>query len=118
MNIKQIIQVVCEEYGLESWEIQRRTRKRYIREPRQVIHYFANKLTKMSLYGIGEEAGKLTHATVLNSIKVVQNYIDTDKEFSVNMDRLRDCIKNYYLRLKNMNTYQDRKEYYLKSINS
>ena len=81
-----ITRYFCEEYGM-SWEkVFSRTRKEPIRIVRQMIQYCMVKLTGLSFI----EMGRLTcrdHSTITNSHKVIQNYMDTDKDFNDDMQR-------------------------------
>jgi len=45
---------------------------------RQLSHYIIRKNTDLSLRQIGEDTGNFNHATVLHSVKSIQDYIDTD----------------------------------------
>lgn len=55
---------------------------------RQLIFYFCYELNLGTYRYIGSMAGK-DHATVLHSVKVIKNYIDTDKHKA-------DKIKDYW----------------------
>lgn len=77
------------------------SRKRHIAEPRQIYHYFANKLTENTLSAIGYP---LSHATVINSIIKVQNKIDTEKKFKSNIDEIGQKLKEYNLEQLKRNT--------------
>ena len=70
------------------------TGKREIVEPRQIAHYFSKIHTKGSLVSIGNIIGKKDHATVLNSIKAINNFIDTDKKFTKKLNEIEKMIKN------------------------
>ena len=67
---------------------------------RQVIMYFAKRLTRLSLKSIAEnfqgesENGKKDHTSVIYSIEVVNNLMDTDSDF-------RSMIKNILERIQN-----------------
>ena len=63
-------------------EIKDKVRKRQIVEIRQLSHYFVRKNTKLSYADIGILIGDKDHATVMHSIKQVNNLKDSDKLFS------------------------------------
>lgn len=71
-----------------------KTRKREIVKYRQLCHYYAEELTIASLSTIGSYFGNKDHATVLNSINSVSNYIETDIRFKTIYEELRMLIKN------------------------
>ena len=73
---------VCKVFGISTGEITQRNRKRPIVMARQVAHeILSKKLLGYSLVEVGEVVGKLGHASVLNSIKVVYNLLEVDPEF-------------------------------------
>ena len=63
-------------------EIKDKVKKRQIVEIRQLSHYFVRKNTKLSYTDIGILIGNKNHATVMYSIKQVNNLKDFDKLFS------------------------------------
>ena len=87
-KIESILAIVSKEYDLKSDLIHEKTRKRNIIEPRKICHYFASKYTTLSLAKIGELIGSKDHATVLNSRKKVNNYIETDKNFKFRIESI------------------------------
>lgn len=58
---------------------------------RQMAHYMAWKHTKESLKYIGQYFGKKDHATVLNSVKVISNYLETNRTFR---EQYHDFLNN------------------------
>ena len=67
-------------YQLDE-EIKDKIRKRQIVEIRQMSHYFIRHNTKLSFADIGIIAGDKDHATVMHSIKQVNNLKESDKLF-------------------------------------
>lgn len=60
------------------WEkIATKSRKRDVTEPRQMFHYFMKKYSSLSLAAIGSYTLR-DHATVLNSVKVISDLIETN----------------------------------------
>ena len=57
------------------------TSKRESVHNRQLLHYYAREFTERSLSHIGKRFGGRDHATVLHSIKTVNNLMDTDPEY-------------------------------------
>jgi len=58
---------------------------------RQMAHYMAWKHTNQSLKAIGQYFGKKDHSTVLNSVKVISNYLETDRTFR---EQYQDFLNN------------------------
>lgn len=91
----EVIKLVVSDYFNRDYkDLNIKSRKRHIVEPRQIYHYFAKKLTKNTLTAIGYP---LDHATVLNSIIKVQNKIDTEKDFKSNIDEIQILLNDYNL---------------------
>lgn len=69
------------------------TRKREVTQARQITHYFLRKYTKLSFSVIGKYAGDKNHATVMHSIKVVNNLMSTEKAYKEIIDTIDSAIK-------------------------
>ena len=93
ISIDYIQKVVCNYFNLGIDQIQSETRKREIVQARQVAMYFSKSLTKSSLATIGARIGKKDHATVLHACKTVNNLIETDKRFRVQIDEIEKKLK-------------------------
>jgi chromosomal replication initiator protein len=58
-----------------------KSRKRELVIPRQLAHCLAKRKTDETLASIGFFFGKKDHATVLYSIKTIDGFMETDKDF-------------------------------------
>lgn len=81
VSVEYIISVVCQCRNISEEEFFAPTRKRAIVQARQLAMYFSKKYTKSSLANIGMQCGKKDHATVLHSIKTIEDLIETNREF-------------------------------------
>jgi len=69
-------------------------RKRHYVLARQISHYFAKELhPRLSLAFVGKNIGNKDHATVLHSIKTINNLIDTDKVFAAEIEEIKTLLK-------------------------
>jgi len=93
ISIDYIQKVVCNYYNIGLEQLQSRTRKREIVQARQVAMYFSKTLTKSSLATIGSQIGGKDHATVLHACKTVNNLIETDKRFRLQVDEIEKKLK-------------------------
>jgi len=93
-TIDYIIEVVCDYYKLTFDDINNRLKSRGVVICRQFIHYFAWKQTLLSLAVIGERSGLRHYATVIHSIKTIQNLIETDKKIAQQFNDLNKKL-NY-----------------------
>ncbi|MCS7180249.1 MAG: chromosomal replication initiator protein DnaA [bacterium] len=87
VNIKRIMDVVCEYFGLTPVEIKSEKRVKNIILPRQIAMYLARQLTNTSLSSIALEFGGKDHTTVLHAYRKVKELIEKDKS-------LRNIIEN------------------------
>jgi len=76
--IDAIIEIICTGEGISKEELIKKSRDVELVFTRQLILYFCHELKLGSDKYIGSMIGK-DHATVLHSVKVIKNYIDTDK---------------------------------------
>lgn len=101
VTIDYIQQAVCDYFNMSVESLQSKTRKREIVQARQIAMYFSKDLTKLSLCSIGAKIGNKNHATVLHACKTVNNLIDTDKYFRIDMQEIEKKMKeDYKLSLK------------------
>jgi len=93
ISIEYIQKIVCDYYSIPVDLIQSKTRKREIVQARQIAMFFSKSLTKSSLATIGSKIGGKDHATVLHACKTVNNLIDTDKRFRLQINDLEKKLK-------------------------
>jgi chromosomal replication initiator protein len=55
--------------------------------------FFSKSMTKASLATIGTQIGGKDHATVLHACKTVNNLIETDKRFRIQIDEIEKKLK-------------------------
>ena len=93
ISIDYIQKVVCNYYNIGLELLQSKTRKREIVQARQVAMFFSKSMTKSSLATIGSQIGGKDHATVLHACKTVNNLIETDKRFRLQVDEIEKKLK-------------------------
>lgn len=79
-------------YNLSPELLAGKTRKHEVVLARQVAMYLAKQMTNMSLKTIGSHYGGRDHTTVLHSIQMVENYLDTDRTVAQAVEHLRKKI--------------------------
>jgi len=82
LSLQQVMQLVCKEMKITPEYLNLNSREKKIILPRQMAHYIASRKTKHTLGEIGFYFGNKDHSTVLNSVKVISNYLETDREFN------------------------------------
>lgn len=83
-GIRDVIDYVTERYLVSFDEVHSKTRKREVSEPRQIIHWMLRNhvvFNRLSLSAVGELVGSRDHATVLHSVREVNNWLATDRVF-------------------------------------
>jgi len=84
--MEQIIKAIEQVTGMSWQEITSKSQKNEVVIARQLFCYYMRKLTKRSLAQIGRQIWK-DHATVLHSVKAIENYIATKDICTLNMMR-------------------------------
>ena len=77
---------------LSPKELHVKSRKTDVREARQIIMYFAKKMTSKSLAGIGNYFER-DHATASHAIKTIRNMIDTNSDFAKRIIKYEKRLK-------------------------
>jgi chromosomal replication initiator protein len=93
LSIDYIQKVVCDYFNIPIDLVLSKTRKREIVQARQVAMFFSKNLTKSSLATIGSRIGGKDHATVLHACKTVNNLIETDKRFRLQIEEIEKRLK-------------------------
>lgn len=77
-----LIQFVCDYFNVNRLYVQGKSRKREFVIPRQIsMHLIKRIFPEITLEKIGAMFGSRNHATILYSIKTVNDLIDTDRKF-------------------------------------
>ena len=87
----KIIRETARYYSLKEEEIKGLSRAKGPTEARQIAMYLMRSLTNLSLKEIGEQFENRNHATVLSSIRKIEDMIKTDQNMTA---RIRDISSN------------------------
>lgn len=97
---KTIKQIVAKHHNLKESDLCLVSRKIEIVEARQISMYFYRIYTKLSLKKIGAEFAylehKFAHKTVIDSIRHVNDLIDSDKLFKAKIEEIEKQVKRHY----------------------
>jgi chromosomal replication initiator protein len=91
--IHNINKTICFHFNLELNEFLQKDKKRKYVKPRQIATYFSKKLTTLPISEIGRQIGGKSHANVLYSIKVVNNAIETNKAYALEIKEIENKLK-------------------------
>lgn len=89
LTAERIIMEVGRHYGLAPEEICSRSRRRDVLRARQVAMYLCQRLTPLSLEGIGRAVGGRDHSTVVHSCNVVKQLARCSEEFRDEMNEIQ-----------------------------
>jgi chromosomal replication initiator protein len=92
ISIDTIQKLVCDFLQVPLDSMRAKTRKREIVQARQISMFFAKELTKSSLKTIGLHFGGRDHSTVIHAVQTVNDLIETDKEFRINIEEIKKKI--------------------------
>ena len=93
ISIDDIINVVCNHFGLNITAIHTKSRKKDIVQARQIAMYLAKNHTELSTSKIGKFIGNKDHATVLHACKTVKGQLEVDKAFQADMTEIEMQLK-------------------------
>lgn len=88
---KIIIDKVCRFYNVDFEKLKEKTRKSEIVLPRQICAYLLKFNAKMTLEKIGFIFNQ-DHSNISHACKVIENYLDTDKNFKKKFDELKSLF--------------------------
>ena len=81
LTIDDILEKVCQHFGVSRQSVFSKSRKRDLVQVRQVSMYLAQKYTRMPASRIGQLIGGRDHSTVLHSCTAIEQRLSVDKAF-------------------------------------
>ena len=93
LTIDDILEKVCQHYGVSQQNVFSKSRKRDLVQVRQVSMYLAKKYTKMPDARIGQLIGNRDHSTVIHSCTAIENRLKIDKEFVDELSSIENSFK-------------------------
>jgi len=93
ITIDMILKEVSSQFSINIADIKSEKRVRSVMLPRQITMYLARKLTDLSLVGIGQKFGGRDHATIIHSIKKIENEIKLKKELKSTVEKIEQRLK-------------------------
>lgn len=94
VTMDAIIESTCEHYNIKQEEIYGKSRKANIVLVRQLSMYLAQQHTKLTISKIGTLVGGRNHATVIHSVKTIEDRMKVDKEFRKTVAELENKLKD------------------------
>ena len=93
LTIDDIIEKVCNHYGVDQKNVFSKSRKRDYVQVRQVSMYLAQKHTKMPASRIGQLIGGRDHSTVIHSCNTIEKRLKIDKAFYAELSSIENSFK-------------------------
>ena len=93
IEVIDVLEKVCEHYGVDTSVVNSKGRKREIVQVRQVAMFLAKKHTEASTSKIGKLIGKRDHATVLHACKMVSSQMEVDKVFRGELEEIEKLLR-------------------------
>ena len=93
-TLRKLCELVADEFQMSEKDLFMTTRARSHREPRQIFHYLASRHSPCTITEIGEFSMTMGrnkphhHASVLNSVKKIESYIEFDQDFHYTIKKL------------------------------
>jgi chromosomal replication initiator protein len=94
ITIDMILKEVSSYFSIKASDIKSEKRVRSIMIPRQITIYLSRRLTDASLAGIGEKLGGRDHATIIHSIKRVEEEMKIKKELKEIVEKIELKVKS------------------------
>ena len=91
-TVEKIQKIVANYYGIKIADLSSKSRARVVARPRQVAMYLAKNHTQESLPSIGKGFGGKNHATVIHSIKLIADMMNSDAKFLQEVKGLEEKI--------------------------
>ncbi|MCK5285663.1 MAG: chromosomal replication initiator protein DnaA [Candidatus Pacebacteria bacterium] len=92
VSIKEIIKTVANFYNVEEDMICKKTRKKEIVRPRQLIMYILREDFNVSYPSIGEKLGGRDHTTVIHSCDKIRNNLKNNNLLSQELEQIRSMF--------------------------
>ena len=93
LTIDDILEKVCQHFGVAQQHVFSKSRKRDYVEARQVSMYLAKKYTKMPDSRIGQLIGGRDHSTVIHSCTTIEKRLKVDKAFVDEISSIEHSFK-------------------------
>jgi hypothetical protein len=89
VKIEILINIITKAVGIDRDVLFTKSRKRHLSDTRHLLAFLIKRETELSLANIGKIINR-DHATVLNSVKVWNNLLETDKNYRIRTRTIAD----------------------------
>ncbi|MBM2817510.1 MAG: Chromosomal replication initiator protein DnaA [Parcubacteria group bacterium] len=92
ISVKEVVKIISDFYNLEDGIVIKKSRKKEVVKPRQVIMYILREDFNISYPSIGEKLGGRDHTTVMHSCEKIKNEIKTDLILNKEINQIRGMM--------------------------
>jgi chromosomal replication initiator protein len=90
--IKDVVRVVADFYNIEEESIYKKTRKKEVVKPRQLIMYILREDFSLPYPTIGQKIGDRDHTTVIHSYEKIKRELGGDPELEQEINQIRALL--------------------------
>ncbi len=94
VSIEDVVRKVADYYNIDQENIYKKTRKKDVVRPRQIIMYILREDFHVSFPTIGEKLGGRDHTTVIHSCERIRQILKEDSVLDSELERIRSMIHN------------------------
>jgi len=94
VTVESIQEYVAKHFNIRTEDLKSRNNSPRVAHPRQIAMFICKKATRHSLAEIGKKFGGKHHTTVLHSIKRVEEKMNTDADFSKDVNAILKFFDN------------------------
>lgn len=94
LTMEQVTDIVCRELEVDYPKVFEKTRVRHIAEARQIAMYLCYVNCNTTLKKVGRFFGGRDHSTVMHSMKVVGNHLQTEADFRHKFKQIELALLN------------------------
>jgi chromosomal replication initiator protein len=92
VRVEDVVETVANFYNIDADKIHKKTRKRKIVRPRQIIMFLLREDYNFAYPAIGEKIGDRDHTTVIHSYKKIKEQLDTDSDLAQDIHQIRALL--------------------------
>lgn len=90
--VEDVVQAVTDFYGVEEELIHKKTRKKEVVRPRQIIMFILREDYEIAYPTIGQKIGGRDHTTVIHSYEKIKTEMETDAELTREIQQIRSML--------------------------
>jgi chromosomal replication initiator protein len=90
--VSEVIKVITDYYGIDEEQVHKKTRKKEVVKPRQVIMYILREDYQIAYPTIGQKLGGRDHTTVIHSYEKIKRNLKVDNALGQEINQIRAML--------------------------